>query len=200
MLSRVWSVYEQRGEERRRENRGEKWGKKWLLLCSQTVSKPTLPFLSRDEAHAGAEGRQTPKISSCFPNSSSCSFREKLFFPACVWRVWSLPLPQTLHELPLFLQRLLGVESKGEIFSDFLMKISGASLLRVVALRIFGEKFLRLVETVAAVEREHGIHQLSLSSLDFRFVASDELRRWWRWIQSSLFLNFWQAVFTQNAK
>ncbi len=79
MLSRVWSVCATEGE-RDRERIGERHGeKKWLLLCSQTVSKPTLPRLSRDEAHAEAEGRQTPKISSCFPNSSSCSFREKLF-------------------------------------------------------------------------------------------------------------------------
>ena len=30
------------------------------------------------------------------------SQRKKNFFPACVWRLWSLSLPQTLHKLPLF--------------------------------------------------------------------------------------------------
>lgn len=115
-----------RGSKGGRE--GEYWwetgGEKWLLLCCQTVSKPTLASLSGDEPHTKAEAWQTLKIYSCFPKSSSCSFRVKTFFffsPACVWRLWSLSLPQTLRELPLFLQRLLGVGSKGEIFSDFLM-------------------------------------------------------------------------------
>lgn len=31
-----------------------------------------------------------------------------------------------------------------------------------------------MVVTVKTIEREHGINHLSLSSLDFRFVASDE--------------------------
>lgn len=93
-----------------------------------------------------------------FPNSSSCSFRGETFFlPACVCDDSEVfPLPQTLHELPLFLQTLLGVESKGEIvffffsFQIFLMKISAASLLRLwhraSLVESFFGFFFRLVE------------------------------------------------------
>lgn len=65
---------------REREYWWETGGEKWLLLCCQTVSKPTLASLSGDEPHTEAEAWQTLKIYSCFPKSSSCSFRVKTFF------------------------------------------------------------------------------------------------------------------------
>lgn len=172
-----------------RENRGEKWGeKKWLLLCSQTVSKPTLPLLSRDEAHTEAEGRQTPKISSCFPNSSSCSFREKLFSCLCVTTLKSSSASNFAWTSFVFTKASGSWEQRRNLF-----RFSYENLWRltfeVVALHIFGGKVFwglcEIVETVKTVEREHGIHHLSLSSLDFRFVASDEWQQWWQWIQSS---------------
>lgn len=67
----------------------------------------------------------------------------------------------------------------------------------VVALHVFGGKFLRLVETVKTVERDYGIHHLSLSSLDSRSVASDE------WMQLSLvlfFLVFWTSFLHSECK
>lgn len=74
-----------------------------------------------------------------------------------------------------------------------LFRFSHENLLRltfeVVALHIFGGKFLRLVETVKTVERDYAIHHLSLSSLDSRSVAADE------WMQLSLvyFFVFWTS-------
>lgn len=55
----------------------------------------------------------------------------------------------------------------------------------VVALRIFWWKVLRLVCRNCKDSRAYGIRHLSLSSLVFRFVASDEWRQWWQGFQLS---------------
>lgn len=107
-----------------------------------------LPSLSRDVAHTESEGTQTPKISSCFSKLLIMFFQRRNFFSPrlCVCDDSEVfPPPQTLHELPLFLQKLLGVESKGEIFlffffSDFSYENLRRLTFEAVASCIFGEK------------------------------------------------------------
>lgn len=185
----VWSVC---ATEKERERIGERnGGEKWLLLWSQTVSKPTLASLSRDEAHTEAEAWQTLKIYSCFPKSSSCSFRgETFFFPClCMTTLKSFSASNFAWTSFVFTKASGSWEQRRNLF-----RFSYENLWRltfgVVALHVFGGKFLRLVETVKTVERDYGIHHLSLSSLDSRSVASDE------WMQLSLvyfLLVFWTS-------
>lgn len=136
MLSRVWAVCTTKRGKTRRENRSEMGGK-WLLLRSHAVSKPTLSV-----KRWGGWGLAGNEDLFLFSKLLIMFFQRKkvFFFPACVWRLRSLPLPQTLHELSLFFQRLLGVESKGEIFSDFLMKISGVLLFWGCGIACLGKK------------------------------------------------------------
>lgn len=75
MLSRVWAVCTTKRGKTRRENRSEMGENDYFSVVTLFQS---LLSLSRDEED---EGLQAMKISSCFPNSSSCSFKEKVFFP-----------------------------------------------------------------------------------------------------------------------
>lgn len=128
----------------------------YLLGC-QTVSKPASPpNLSRDEARAEALKPRADRHRRSLPvfqNSSSCSFIEKLFFPACARDDSEVFVCLQLYMNWLCLggflfffflsQRLLGVESekKAKSFSDFLRRFA----LEVATLRVFGGKFVRPV-------------------------------------------------------
>lgn len=105
---------------------------------------------------------------------------EKLFFPClCMTTLKSFSASNFAWTSFVFTKASGSWEQRRNLF-----RFSHENLWRltfgVVALHIFGGKFLRLVETVKTVERDYGIHHLSLSSLDSRSVASDE------WMQLSL--------------
>lgn len=136
-MLRVWSAC---ATQRDRGRIGERdGGGKWLLLCSQTVSKLTLAALSRDGAW------QTLKIYSCFPKSSSCSFREKNFFSlACVRRLWSLSLCVKLcMNFLCFFKGFWELRAKAKFFFRFSSENLWLLTFKVVALHVFGEKFRR---------------------------------------------------------
>lgn len=190
MLSRVWSVCVTE-RERDRERNGGKSDYFSVVKLFQSLLSPFCQEMRLTlKLRAGRHRRSLPVFQT--PHHA---LSETNFFPGCVWRLWSLPLPQTLHELSLFLQRLLGVESKGEIFSDFLMKVSDASLLRLWHCASLVKSFWGLreiVETVKTVERECSIHHLSLKQFGFQICCF----RWMKAVmtmnsaQSSLFLVF----------
>lgn len=140
MLSRVWAVCTTKRGKTRRENRSEMGGK-WLLLRSHAVSKPTLSV-----KRWGGWGLAGNEDLFLFSKLLIMFFQRKsFFFPACVWRLRSLPLPQTLHELSLFFQRLLELRAKAKSFQIFLWKSLASCFFEVVALRVFGKKFMSLV-------------------------------------------------------
>lgn len=125
VMLRVWSVC---ATQRDRGRTGERdGGGKWLLLCSQTVSKPTLAALSSDGAW------QTLKIYSCFPKSSSCSFREKNFFSLRAYDESEVSLSASNFAWTSFVfSKASGSwEQRRNSFSDFRVKISGSSLFRL---------------------------------------------------------------------
>lgn len=143
MLSRVWAVCATE-RERERQRIGERNRKRVIISLKQTVSKPPLPFCQEMrltlKLRAGRHRRSLPVFQT--PHHV---LLEKNFFPClCVTSLKSSSA-QTLHELPLFLQRLLGVESKRRNLFRFSYENLWCRIFEVVALRIFGEKFLRLV-------------------------------------------------------
>lgn len=163
--------------------------KKWLLLCSQTVSKPTLPLLSGDEAHAEAEGRQTLKISSCFPNSSSCSFREKLFSPlVCDDSEVFLCLKLCVNFL-CFYKGFWEFRAKARSFLIFPWKSLVPCFWRCGILRICGETFWGLCEmvvTVKTIERERGVQSSVTYQFGFQICC-------FRWMELLMTVNAAQA-------
>lgn len=131
------SVCVQQTQTERGSARGKKLGKSDYLSVVKLFQSRLSPPLSRDEAHAEAKGLADTADLFLFssphhvPSEREMGKKKKLFPPTCVWRLWSLSLPQTLCELPVFFSFFLYKgfwEPSAEVkpFFDFLVKISGA--------------------------------------------------------------------------